>query len=104
MSQHISDEFSYEEDRQQRVRDLCADQGSHWAEQYKPGSFGCHELLDRVSLTADTVERYVLSHPACVQNQDWFALAEQAVAILRDLYQRVGAVHLDGQDESTSKS
>jgi hypothetical protein len=64
------------------------------SEQYKPGSFGCHELLDRTAMAADLVEKYVRSHPACVQNPDWFALAEQAVAALRELYQRIGAEHL----------
>jgi hypothetical protein len=44
------------------------------------------------------VEQYVLSHPACAQNQEWFALADQAVTALRELYQRIGAVHLDDQD------
>jgi hypothetical protein len=44
---------------------------------------------------ADTVEQYVLNHPACVQNKDWFALAEQAVGALRELYQQIGAEHLD---------
>jgi hypothetical protein len=104
MNQHPSDEFSYEEERQQRVRDLCAERGAHWAEQYKPGSFGCHELLDRVSLAADTIDRHILSHPACVQNPDWFALAERAVAMLHDLYQRVGAEHLDDKSDDPSES
>jgi hypothetical protein len=84
-----------ETERQQRIAELIADYGLDWAEQYQPGSFGCHELLDRTSLVADLVEQYVRSHPACVQNPDWFALAEQAVAALRELYQRIGAEHLD---------
>jgi hypothetical protein len=86
-----------EQERQQLIDELTAEHGSHWTEQYQPGSFGCHELLDRTALVADTVERYVLTHPACVQNQEWFALAEQAVVALRELYQRIGAVHLDDQ-------
>jgi hypothetical protein len=73
-------------------------------EQYKPGSFGCHELLDRTSLAADFVERYVRSHPACVQDPDWFALAEQAVTALQELYQRVGAAHLDDQNQAAGTS
>jgi hypothetical protein len=86
---------STEQERQQLVDELIADRGPDWAEQYKPGSFGCHELLDRTALVADTVERYVLTHPSCVQNRDWFALADQAVAALRELYQRIGQEHLD---------
>jgi hypothetical protein len=30
-----------------------------------------------------------------VQNKAWYALAEQAVLALRELYQQVGAEHLD---------
>ena len=84
-----------EHERQQLLDELAADHGPQWAVQYAPGSFGCHELLDRTALAADIVERYVRTHPACVQNQEWFALAEQAVAALQELYQRVGAAHLD---------
>ena len=51
--------------------------------------------MDRTALAADVVERYVRTHPACVQNQEWFALAEQAVAALQELYQRISAAHLD---------
>jgi hypothetical protein len=86
-----------EQTRQQLIDEITADHGSHWTEKYYPGSFGCHELLDRTALVADTVEHYVLTHPACVQNQECFALAEQAVVALRELYQRIGAVHLDDQ-------
>jgi hypothetical protein len=92
-----------EPERQQRVAELIADQGPDWAEQYKPGSFGCHELLDRTALAADLVERSVACHPACVQNPDWFALAEQAVAALQELYQRIGADHLDAPSQPSGK-
>ena len=88
-----------EQDRQQRMNELAAESGPDWAKQYAPGSFGCHELLDRTSLAADMVEEFVLSHPACVQNAEWFALAEQAAAALRELYQRVGAEHLSSEGE-----
>jgi hypothetical protein len=94
MSMQATGTLDTEQERHQRIAELIADNGPDWAEQYKPGSFGCHELLDRTSLVADLVERYVQSHPACVQNPDWFALAEKAVAALRELYQRIGAEHL----------
>ena len=84
-----------EQERQQLMEEMATEYGVDWIERYKSGSFGCHELLDRTSVVADTVERYVLSHPACVQNQDWFALAEKAVATLWELYQRIGEAHLD---------
>jgi hypothetical protein len=83
-----------EQDRQQRVDELIAEHGSDWAEQYKPGSFGCHELLDRAAMTSDMVDQLILSHPACLQNAEWYALAEQASTALAELYQRVGAEHM----------
>ena len=52
----------------------------------QPRSFGCHELLDRTSLVADMLEQFVLTHPACALNPEWYALAEQATACLRKLY------------------
>ena len=78
--------------RQGYLDELKADGES--GERFTPGSFGCHELLDRTSLLTDSLERFVLSHPACVHNKEWFALAYQAVSHLNDLYQKVGAEHV----------
>ena len=86
------------DERQQLLDELNEEYGMNWVEQYTPGSFGCHELLDRTMLVADLVERFVLSHPSCVQNPDWFELAEQAVTALQTLYQQVGAAHMDDND------
>jgi hypothetical protein len=83
-----------EQDRQRLLQELSADEGADWAERYRPGSYGCHELLDRVSLAGDALESQVLSHPACVQNPAWYALADQAVRALRTLYQHIGEDHL----------
>jgi len=55
---------------------------------------GCHELLDRTRLAADIVEKYVHSHPICAQNQEWSKLAKQAITVLQELCQQVGADHL----------
>jgi hypothetical protein len=97
MSKHAIKVDDIEQERQQLIDELVADHGAHWAELYEPGSFGCHELLDRTALAADVVERYVRTHPACIQNQGWFALAQQAVVALQELYQRIGAAHLDAK-------
>jgi hypothetical protein len=94
MNQEIPKVLDRENVRRQLIEELIADEGPDWAEQHKPGSFDCHELLDRTALTADLVERYVLSHPACVVNEDWYRLAEQASDALHELYQRVGEAHL----------
>jgi hypothetical protein len=104
MSNYVSSRDEVEQERQQRAEALLADDGPHWAERYKPGSFGCHELLDRVALLGDLVEQQVLDHPACVQNREWFALAEQAAVVLRELYQQVGAMHLDDKSPDTEGS
>ncbi|MDO8672760.1 MAG: hypothetical protein Q7O66_15215 [Dehalococcoidia bacterium] len=95
MDKHTPERSDAEQLRQELIDEITADHGAHWAKQYPPGSFGCHELLDRTALIADLVDRHVLSHPACVQNKEWFALAEQALAALLELYQRIGAVHID---------
>lgn len=65
----------------------------------EPGSFGCHELLDRASTLANQIDSQVLSHPACIQNPEWFALAHQAMTALHDLYQAVGAEHLSVEEK-----
>jgi hypothetical protein len=83
-----------EQERQRRLKEIQAEEPSDWAAQYSPGSFGCHELLDRTSLVAEIVERQILNHPACVQNKEWFALADRAVNALQELYQQVGSRHM----------
>ena len=49
----------------------------------------------RTSLLVDNLEQFVLSHPACVAQAQWYALADQAATALRELYQRIGAAHVD---------
>jgi hypothetical protein len=89
-----------EDDRLRQVAELDAEAGPGWAEENRPGSFGCHELLDRTALMARLLEERILTHPACVANPDWYALAEQAATALGELYQRVGAEHLgEGRSE-----
>ena len=95
MDPRLAGALDPKKERRRLLKEMAAEYGPDWSEQYKPGSFGCHELLDRTSLVADTVERHVLTHPACVQNEEWFALAERAVTALRDLYQRVGEAHVE---------
>lgn len=61
---------------------------------YKPGSLGCHELLDRTSLLIGMIESHLLSHPSCIQNREWYAMADEAMFKLNQLYQSIGSVHL----------
>lgn len=78
--------------RQEYLNELKEDGES--IDQFASGSFGCHELLDRTSMFMDSLERFILSHPACVQKKEWFSLAYQAVHNLNVLYQKVGADHM----------
>jgi hypothetical protein len=83
-----------EQDRQRQARALSADSGEDWDKEYRPGSAGCHELLDRAALLTDMLERHVLGHPACIARPQWYLLAEQAASALRELYQQVAVEHL----------
>ncbi len=87
-----------ERDRQRQADELAAESGPAWADAYRPGTFGCHELLDRTAQLSDLLERQLLDHPACVANPAWYQLAEQARAALGELYQRIGAEHLDADE------
>lgn len=84
-----------EAERLELAKELADDEGADWAVKYQPGSFGCHELLDRTAQVMDSVDRFVLSHPTCVANPEWFSLAERGFSALFELYQKVGAAHLD---------
>lgn len=77
---------------------LNAELGPAWETNYAPGSSGCHELLDRLSMLAEMVDRYLVEHPACIAKTEWHSIAESAAASLRELYQRVGADHLAADD------
>jgi hypothetical protein len=93
-----------EQQRQELLRELVAEHGPNWTEQFRPGTFGCHELLDRALTAAEAVEQQVLTHPACAQNPEWYALADQAVTALQELYQRIGAEHLAEESDGAAES
>ena len=94
-----------EQERQGLARQLTGESGEEWVEENRPGSVGCHELLDRTALVADMLARHILTHPACISRPEWYLLAEQAAAALRALYQNVGTEHLavDGPDADSSE-
>lgn len=92
-----------ERNRLRRASQLASECGEDWAEPYRAGSCGCHELLDRTALLADLVESHLLEHPACVANSSWYQLAEQAAEALRELYQKIGAEHLENESTFPQK-
>lgn len=94
MSLDVNESVDREQTRQNKADEIAADQGADWQIQFAPGSFGCHELLDRVARAAEQLERDLLEHPACVANGQWYGLADEAATALHELYQRIGALHL----------
>jgi hypothetical protein len=88
-----------EQDRIDRLNGLSDGREPGWRLRFAPGSFGCHELLDRTSLAAQAVDEWILSHPACLSHPQWFALARSALDALNELYHRVGEAHLDDRWE-----
>lgn len=90
MGEIAFDAAEAERERQRLLAEMDAEYGPDWSQNFAPGSFGCHELLDRTNLIGDLVEESLLNHPSCIGNPEWFAMASQAVELLRDLYQRVG--------------
>jgi hypothetical protein len=80
-----------EQARRLRIDELRGESGEKWLDDFRPGSAGCHELLDRSHLVADMVEQFLCDHPACAQDPEWFRLATQAAESLHELYQQVGA-------------
>ena len=90
----MSDEL--EQDRLQALTERDAEEPD-WRERYKPGTFGCHEALHTSALLTNLVASRLMEHGAIMQNQDWYVLADKAHQALLDLYQAIGAVHLEAE-------
>ncbi len=86
MNHESNDIRGSEAERLRRVKQQVEEAGAGWSEPYKPGTFGCHEVLDRTSTLADQVERLVVDHPSILLDPEWFALADTALTALNDLY------------------
>ena len=93
-----SDAVEYEQHRQELLKEI------ENPSDYEFGSFGCHELLDRLHLVSQILQEYVLEHPACVLQPAWFVSASKAASILCDLYQVVGGEHLNATPLDGSSS
>ena len=63
-------------------------------ERGKPGTFGYHEALHTTSIQMDSLERYVLEHPAILMDKEAYRLCHEAHTLLFNLYQHLGAIHL----------
>lgn len=67
---------------------------------FRPGSFGCHEALHTASILMDMVDLKLAQHPAIAAKPEWQELAEAAHRALFDLYQAIGAEHLEEDDDA----
>jgi hypothetical protein len=90
----MDDVDDVEQERQRSLAERDADEPG-WRERYVPGTFGCHEAMHVASIFADDVGERLLDHGAIIQNPEWYALANRAFQALADLYQAIGAAHLD---------
>lgn len=59
-------------------------------EGFGPGSFGNHELLDRVHLLEATWSRFVREHPSCYLDPLLYRRASEIESLMADFYQSVG--------------
>ena len=93
------DENTADQSEAERERlDALAERDSEepgWRERYAPGSYGCHEAFQMTSFLANAVASELLEHGAIAQNAEWYDMAERAHRALFDLYQAIGARHLD---------
>ncbi|MDX3976576.1 hypothetical protein [Shinella sp.] len=66
-------------------------------EEFRPGSYGCHEALHAASMLTDMVESHLLKHPAILLNDDLCRHTHAIHAAQFDLYQAIGEKHLSDQ-------
>lgn len=65
-------------------------------EDFKPGSFGCHEALHTAHVIIDMIDGHLINHPAIEADEEFLRLANTAQEALCDLYQAIGRKHHDG--------
>ena len=61
---------------------------------FVPGSFGCHEAMHMAMVLAEQVEERLCDHPSIRMTPEWASMADRAQALLADLYQKIGAEHM----------
>lgn len=66
------------------------------ADNFGPGTFGCHEALHMASFLSGAVDQELCEHASIAANERWLALAVTARDALAELYQTIGAAHGEG--------
>lgn len=69
---------------------------------FRPGTHGAHEALHTASIVMELHAARLLDHPAVLIDPQAYRLASRAHEFLFDLYQYLGAVHLDVADRAGS--
>lgn len=64
-----------------------------------PGSHGMHEALHATSILLDSVDRHIMSHQAILESPEFFRLAHEGHTALFNLYQAIGAAHVEAIPE-----
>lgn len=60
----------------------------------KPKTMGYHEALHTSFIAMDSVERYLMEHPAILGDPEAYKMAHNAFSNLFNLYQYLGERHL----------
>lgn len=60
--------------------------------------YHAHEVMDRLNLIMSNVDDFLLSHPYVQANTFLHASVESVTGILGQLYQMVGAMHLNAPE------
>lgn len=61
---------------------------------YEAGTFGCHEVLDRLELFSGQIERDLLNHPGVLLDGYTYLRVYAARQMLLDVYQVLADYHL----------
>ena len=88
--------------REREIERTDSESGTYWRSADEPGSYGCHERLGRVAPVATNLDGWVVTRPACLQDDARSVAAASALDTLWDLYHKIGDAHLDGEDRPSS--
>jgi hypothetical protein len=64
-----------------------------------PGTFLCHELMDRLTLTQQLFWNLIAGHPSCFMNEEWFTKATVIWSLLSELETEVMEQHGEAAPE-----
>ena len=68
-------------------------------ENFKPGTYGFFELIDRSMICYENFETYCLEHPATAVDKEIFDMASKTVELIFQFYQMVACKDWDENEE-----